>query len=164
MPINPSFMDHQRLQSRLQDLPSTKRWIIGTAIFRDPESENPTILLLQRAGNETFPNPWELPSDPLDEADASIAHAVKREVLEKTSLSVARFIGEMEPLTWESKSNPNIQLNYIVTVQPGGSVKTNPDEHSDWVWARLEELDYFYITPAIKSVIQDAFIFVADMD
>lgn len=157
-------MDYQRLQSHLRDLPSIKRWTIGAAIFRDPESENPAILLLQRASIETFPNPWELPSGQIDEADESIAHAIKRQVHEKTSLNVARFIGEMEPMTWESKSASNIQLNYIVTVHSGDSVKTNPDEHSDWVWARLEELDFFCIPSAIKNVIQDAFIFVAEME
>lgn len=158
-------MDHQRLRSRLRDLPSTKRWTIGTAIFREPESENPTILLLRRVGLETtFPNVWEIPSGQLEETDETIAHAVKREVQETTSLNVANIIGEIEPMTWESKSSSNIQLNYIVTVQPGGSVKTNPEEHSDCVWARLEELDYLHISAAMKTVIQDAFIFLADME
>ncbi|KAJ5161849.1 NUDIX hydrolase domain-like protein [Penicillium capsulatum] len=158
-------MDHQRLRSRLRDLPSTTRWTIGTAVFREPESENPTILLLQRVGLETtFPNAWEIPGGQIEETDETVAHAVRREVLATTSLTVANILGEIEPMSWESKGSSNIQLNYIITVHPGSSVKPSPEKYSDCVWARLEELDYLHISPAMKTVIQDAFIFLADME
>lgn len=55
-------MDGQRLHLHLQDLPPRKCWVIGAAIYKEPESENRTILLLKRASHETtFPNAWELP-------------------------------------------------------------------------------------------------------
>lgn len=62
-------------------------------------------------------------------------------------------------MAWESKTQSNVQLNYVVTVQPTGTVQLNPEEHSDWRWAKLEELESLYITPAMKRIVQDAFAF-----
>jgi len=153
-------MDEQRLHLRLQDLPPSKCWVIGAAIFQETESDNRTILLLKRTSHETaFPNAWELPGGHVEETDETIAHAVKREVLEETSLDVARIIGEIDSMTWGSKTKSNVQLNYVVTVHPRGTVKPNPEEHSDWRWAKLEDLESLYITPAMKKVVQDAFAF-----
>ena len=153
-------MDAQRLRSRLQDLSPSKRWAIGAAIFQEPEPEKRTILLLKRAERETaFPNAWELPGGRVEETDETIAHAVKREVFEETSLNVANIIGEVEPMYWELKPHSNVQLNYVVTVQPGGTVKPNPEEHSGWRWMKLEELNSLYMTPAMKKVVWDAFRF-----
>lgn len=143
-------MNEQRLHSRPQDLSPSKRWVIGAAIFEEPESENRSILLLKRASHETtFANAWELPGGHVEETDKTIAHAVQREVLEETSLNVAKIIGVVEPMTWESKTQSNMQLNYVVRVQPGGTVEPNPEEHSDWRWAKLEELESLYITPML---------------
>lgn len=151
------------MDSCLHDLPPSKCWVIGAAVFQEPEPEKPenrSILLLKRASHEkTFPNAWELPGGHVEETDETIAHTVQREVLEETSLKVTKIIGELEPMTWESKTKSNVQLNYVVKVQPGGTVKPNPEEHSDWRWTKLEELESLYITPAMKKVIQNAFKF-----
>jgi 8-oxo-dGTP pyrophosphatase MutT (NUDIX family) len=155
-------MDVKRLHSRPQDLDPAKRWVIGAAIFQNPKSENRTLLLLKRASHEkAFPNAWELPGGHVEQTDETVAHAVKREVLEETSLVVSEIIGEIEPMTWESKSASNFQLNYVVTVQPGVTVKPNPDEHSDWLWVQEGQTEPLYMTPEMKRVIQNAFKFVA---
>lgn len=153
-------MDEERLQSRLQDLSPSKCWVVGAAIFQEPESKNRRILLLQRASHDTFPNAWELPGGHV-EPDEKINDAVRREVEEETSLIVANIIGELKPMTWESKSKTqsNVQLNYVVKVQPGGTVKPDPKEHSDWRWATLEDLESLYITPEMRKVVQDALNF-----
>lgn len=82
-------MDEQRLHYRPQDLDPSKCWVIGAAIFQHPTSENRSLLLLQRASHETaFPNAWELPDGHVEQTDDTVTHAVAREVLEETSLTV----------------------------------------------------------------------------
>ncbi|CAL5873919.1 uncharacterized protein PFLUO_LOCUS8203 [Penicillium psychrofluorescens] len=153
-------MDEQRLHSHLKDLSPSKCWVIGAAIFQEPESENRSILLLERASHETtFPNAWELPGGHIEETDKAITHAVKRETSEEISLNVAKIIGEVEPMAWESKKQSNVRLNYVVIVQPRDIIKLSPKEHSDWRWVKLEELGLLYITLAMKKVVQDAFTF-----
>lgn len=110
-------MNEKRLYSRPQDLDSAKRWVIGAAIFQHPKSDNRSLLLLKRASHEdAFPDAWKLPGGHVEETNETIAHAVTREVVEETSLIVAKIIGEIEPMTWESKTRSNVQLNYVVTV------------------------------------------------
>ncbi|KAE8369794.1 NUDIX hydrolase domain-like protein [Aspergillus caelatus] len=153
-------MDEQRLHSPPQDLDPSKRWVIGAAIFQNPTSENRSLLLLKRASHETaFPNAWELPGGHVEQTDETVAHAVAREVLEETSLTVSEIIGEIEPMTWESKTKSNFQLNYVVTVQPGVTVQPNPDEHSDWLWVQEGQTDSLYMTVEMRKVVQNAFNF-----
>ncbi|KAJ9190812.1 hypothetical protein DTO164E3_9160 [Paecilomyces variotii] len=156
------FLDEQRLHSRPQDLNPAKRWVIGAAIFQNSKSEDPTLLLLKRAPHETaFPNAWELPGGHVETTDETVAHSVTREVLEETSQVVSEIIGELEPMTWESKTKSNIQLNYVVTVEPGVTVKLNPDEHTEWLWVQEGQIDSLFMTEEMKKVVQNAFKFAA---
>lgn len=130
-----------------------------------PSSRNPSqgtgtagSSLLKRASHDTFPNAWELPGGHL-ETDETIEDAVRREVKEETGLVVAEIIGEVNPMTWKSKTKSNVQLNYVVTVKPGGTVKLDLEEHSDWRWASREELESLYTTPEMEKVVQDALDF-----
>lgn len=155
-------MNEKRLYSRPQDLDSAKRWVIGAAIFQHLKSDNCSLLLLKRASHEdAFPDAWELPGGHVEETNETIAHAVAREVVEETSLIVAKIIGEIEPMTWESKTRSNVQLNYVVTVQQGTTVKLNADEHSDWLWVQEGQVEALYMTTEMKKVVQDAFPYAA---
>lgn len=66
------------------------------------------------------------------------------------------IIDEIEPMTWESTTKSNIQLNYIVTAQPGGTVKPNPDEHSEWQWVEERDVEELYMTSEMREVVRNA--------
>lgn len=154
-------MDEIRLHSRPQDLDRGTRWVVGAAIFHDPNSSNLSLLLLQRASHESaFPDAWELPGGHVED-DESVAQAVAREVLEETSLVVSRIIGEVEPMSWTS-THFNVQLNYVVMVQ-GGAVKLNPEEHSNYRWVEEGDAEGLYMTSQMREVVQNAFRFAGGL-
>lgn len=53
-----------------------------------------------------------------------------------------------------------IQLNYVVNVD-GGKFVVNPKEHSEFIWAPLEDIERLDITEAMKGVIRNAFSWAA---
>ncbi|CAP92229.1 hypothetical protein E8E15_001423 [Penicillium rubens] len=159
---SPDFPYKGHLNLSPQELDPTKRWVIGAAIFQNNNLENPSLLLLKRAPHEeSFANAWELPGGHVEPIDETVADAVKREVREETSQVVVEFIGGIEPMVWESKSQSNFQLNYVVTVRPGDEVKPNADEHVAWIWAREEQIDSLSMTKEMRNVVQNALKFAA---
>ena len=76
-----------------------------------------------------------------------------------SSFTVSNIIGVIETMTWKSKANTNVQLNYVVTVQPGGTVKPDLEEHSDYQWAKQGDIEALYMTSEMKIVVQDTFKF-----
>ena len=88
---------------------------------------------------------------------------VSQEALEETSLAVSGVVGEIEPMTWESRSGvSNVQLNYVVTVRGDGVVRTNPKKHSDWRWVGEKEVGGFHMTSEMREVVRNAFRLVAN--
>ncbi|CAG8893108.1 unnamed protein product [Penicillium egyptiacum] len=158
----PNFPYEQRLHLSPQELDPTKCWVIGAAIFQNTNSQDPSLLLLKRAPHEkAFANAWELPGGHVELTDKTIADAVKREVREETSQVVAEFVGEIEPIAWESRTKSNFQLNYVVTVRLGDEVKLNPDEHTACMWARKEQTVSLFMTSEMRKVVRNAFKFAA---
>jgi hypothetical protein len=93
-------------------------------------------------------------------SDRDVRHTVERETLEETGLIVDRIPGEFDELYWNSpRGHKNIQLNYVASVKPDMRIKLNPDEHSDWLWVPEEQIDTLLMTPAMRKVLKDAFLF-----
>ncbi|KIW35360.1 uncharacterized protein PV07_02059 [Cladophialophora immunda] len=126
-------------------------------------------LLLKRAAHESyFPNVFELPSGKVDPGDATLGHALAREVEEETGLDVTDILAELKPMIYMTEktvvddagrevlvSKSAIQLNYIVSVS-GREVTLSPEEHSESCWATEEEVGGWDMTSAMRAVVREA--------
>ena len=107
---------------------------------------------------EVFPNNWELPGGHIEPGE-TVRQCVERETLEETGLLVDEILGEFAELHWDSMSSgkKNIQMNYVVRVKEPMELRSNPDEHSEWLWASEDQVDALLMTPAMAKVMRDAF-------
>ena len=107
---------------------------------------NSRVLLVQRAAHDGFPLKWECPGGCVDMTDASILHAVCREVLEETGLVVRHVADVVDTLEFDgSKQTKWRKLTFLVGLGEGGvgevpGVCLNAEEHVDAVWAGEEEV------------------------
>ncbi|KAF2164159.1 hypothetical protein M409DRAFT_25505 [Zasmidium cellare ATCC 36951] len=122
-------------------------FIATAAIVVDTKSSGgPRILLLQRAASDSNPNKWEPPGGACDDEDESILHAAARELREEAGLEAAHIDGAVgDPHLFVSRSGKRVcQFNFAIQVQAenGGptSVKLDPQEHQNFVWATEDEV------------------------
>lgn len=147
--------------------------VIGAAIFESPVSSTEgtirTIMLLKRSAHEIYyPNVFELPSGNVDDSDASLKHALAREVKEETGLHVSHVLAQLPDFTYHTEKRvlaedgtaslvkkTCVQLNFVVEVD-GNDIQVNPDEHSVGVWATEEEVRGLEMTDGMRSVVANA--------
>ncbi|OAQ65151.1 NUDIX domain-containing protein [Pochonia chlamydosporia 170] len=126
---------------------------IGALIFQQNSNK---LLIMQRAAHDSFPSLWETPGGKCDELDDSLLSNLTREVYEETGL-ITRHIGKcVAPrgdssdyqlfgdaggngyrFVWRGKSA--VKYTFLVTVDQYDSVKLDPNEHQDFIWATEEE-------------------------
>ena len=159
------FIDHKHSTTGQ----SYDKVVVGAAIFRHEadgtHTNTPKLLLLKRADHETyFPGVFEIPGGKVDADDPSIKHAVIREVLEETGLSVTGFLAEVAPMLYTTEKKVGgeviakraIQLNYVVACSEG-EVKLSSGEHSGAVWVIEVGLDGLNVTDEMREVAGEAF-------
>lgn len=147
--------------------------VIGAAILESPVSSMEgtirTIMLLKRSAHEIYyPNVFELPSGNVDDSDASLKHALAREVKEETGLNVRHVLAQLPDFTYHTEKRvltkdrtaslvkkTCVQLNFVVEVD-GNDIQVNPDEHSVGVWATEEEVRGLEMTDDMRSVVANA--------
>jgi 8-oxo-dGTP pyrophosphatase MutT (NUDIX family) len=123
-----------------------KPLVVGVAVAKPGRSDGPgehQILLVRRVSSEDeFPNAWELPGGGAEVGtDKTILDTVVRETFEETGLeitSITKIIKGFE--YWASKGDA-IQFNLLVEVKEPVEVKLNPEEHDEYAWAGLEDLE-----------------------
>ncbi|KAL2142016.1 hypothetical protein VTI28DRAFT_1706 [Corynascus sepedonium] len=107
------------------------------------------VLLIQRAAHDGFPLKWECPGGCVDtedegEGDATILHAVRREVREETGLVVRCITSVVDKLEFDGSLNTKWQkITFLVEVVENDhtrglvppDVKLSDMEHVDAVWA-----------------------------
>jgi 8-oxo-dGTP pyrophosphatase MutT (NUDIX family) len=113
--------------------------VVGAIIIH-----NSRVLLIQRAAHDGFPLKWECPGGGVDTTDATILHAVCREVHEETGLVVSRLGDEVHVLDfdgWEDGVKWR-KLTFLAVLDGGEEpvVRLNPEEHQDAVWATAAEV------------------------
>jgi 8-oxo-dGTP pyrophosphatase MutT (NUDIX family) len=141
-------------QTYLSNHPSAYYQYIATgALVFDRSSPSssppgPRILLIQRAEGDSMPGRWEIPGGGCDDDDASILHAVARELWEEAGLQAAR-VGPLvgTPHVFVSRSGKLVgKFNFLVeaagepTADGRWDVTLDPVEHQRFVWASEEEV------------------------
>ena len=117
----------------------------------------PRILLVKRAAHETaFPNSWELPGGHVEQSDSAVQGALFREIKEETGLVAYETFSKLNDMAWSGKTRDNLQLNYVVTVQPPQQVVLDPEEHSDYAWVSAAEVKDYVMTSEMKKLIDNA--------
>ncbi|KAK6579989.1 hypothetical protein PZA11_007697 [Diplocarpon coronariae] len=106
------------------------------------------LLLVQRAPTDSSPNLWEVPGGGVDTSDATILHAVAREVWEESGLTVTH-IKRSVPSAGEgpgpgrtfvtSRALRVVKFEFEVEVEGGGEVKLDAREHQCFAWVCEEE-------------------------
>ena len=161
-----------RLDSTLNDLDHTKRWVVGIAIQRphlaaQSHMHEPEILLVKRAAHERdFPNRWEIPGGHV-EAGETVRQSLARELFEETGLQIDMVLREFEEMKWESRKlggKQSVQVNYAASIiltggGEGFKVVLNADEHSDWIWVTEEKAMVLDMTEEMRAVVKNGLSF-----
>ncbi|MGM5479896.1 MAG: NUDIX hydrolase [Nanobdellota archaeon] len=105
------------------------------------------ILILQKANKEV----WHLPGGAVEHNDTSIETACLRELEEETSLGII----DVRYLYSEIFSHKNKQyLRFQFEANTTTSKVTLSDEHSDYAWITLKEIDDYAFSIGEKERIQ----------
>jgi 8-oxo-dGTP diphosphatase len=115
------------------------------------------FLLVKRAAHETYqPGIWEFPGGKLDDGQ-DISTALEREVLEETDLAITP-IDKLAFFRSGIVTN-NEKYNGITFIEIfglakalGGKAKLS-EEHSDFRWISLSDIDEFEVNPNTKEAL-----------
>lgn len=134
--------------------PEFTDFVVGAYIFTScSTSHHPLTLLLQRSLTDSYGGFWESPGGSVEPSDASLLHAVAREVLEETGLHVAGFVDLVCVDRWTSVKIDRVKkvakFSFVVEVQEAlegdgdgwmDRVVMDEDEHQDLTWATEERV------------------------
>ncbi len=115
------------------------------------KNDDGKILIVKRhPKSRTDPEMWELPGGKVEEGEF-FADALIREIKEETDLDST--VGEFcEAVQNDYMHKRTVQLMmYLEDVT--GEVKIS-DEHTDWMWANLEELKSLELSSSLKKVLK----------
>ncbi|KAK3350262.1 NUDIX hydrolase domain-like protein [Lasiosphaeria hispida] len=136
--------------------------LIVSATVIQPSSP-PRVLLIQRAATDGFPLQWETPGGGVEADDATVLHALQRELAEETGLGLRRVAALLDD-AYEWDEGRARKVSFLVEGD-GAEVVLNPEEHTDFVWATEGEvrggrcegrvLDFAY--PGARELVLEAF-------
>ncbi|KAK4466848.1 NUDIX hydrolase domain-like protein [Cladorrhinum samala] len=152
------------LASYLQTHPTLDGLVVSALIFHPGSSSSTSdsrrLLLIQRAATDGFPLKWECPGGGAEQADATILGSLCREVGEETGLKVTKVLRKSDALDeWVTREGGRWRkITFVVEVEaeplvddtqkrgnktndaPPPQVMLNPEEHQDFYWASLDEV------------------------
>lgn len=127
----------------------------GTAIFRGER-----ILLLHRTLQSSNPGIWDLPGGHA-ELGESLPRAARRETREETGFRVSLgpiFHAEVfSSLSRRGKLRRTVGVYYHCKAPTKGSPQLDPDEHSEYAWVALSDLESYPTLPFLDRTIRAAF-------
>jgi ADP-ribose pyrophosphatase YjhB (NUDIX family) len=100
-------------------------------------------LLLKRADGQQN---WDLPGGHIQKGENFIDGA-KRETKEETNLDIADF----KPVKTDKKDKI---VKYFKVNKYNGQISLDPEEHIDYKWVKIEDLDQYTVIKNMKSVIE----------
>ncbi|KAK5659396.1 hypothetical protein OQA88_1489 [Cercophora sp. LCS_1] len=107
------------------------------------------VLLVQRAPHDSMPNRWEVPGGAVDLEDETVLHGAVRELREEGGLVATKIThwipeqtGDVEGYVFTNRAGTKTFCRFAfgVEVEDWESVKLDPNEHQDYVWASEEEV------------------------
>jgi len=110
--------------------------VAGAVILKVNEEEGNSVLLIQRAKDDFWPNVWEYPRGRCDKGDENnLNSCLKREVKEETGLDVdiIKYIDKYEYIADHGKRK-STQYNYLCRMtNPNQKIKLSK-EHRNYKW------------------------------
>ncbi|KAK0707307.1 NUDIX hydrolase domain-like protein [Lasiosphaeris hirsuta] len=139
--------------------------VSATVIRTSAPGPVPRVLLIQRAATDGFPLLWESPGGGVERNnDATLLHALQRELAEETGLALARVAALLDD-KYEWAGGRARKITFLVEVDADQEVVLDPAEHADFVWATEAEvrdgrcdgrvLDFAY--PGARELVLEAF-------
>jgi len=127
----------------------------GTAIFRGDR-----ILLLHRSIQASSPGIWDLPGGHV-EIGESLRRTARRETREETGFNVRIgpvFHAEVfSTLSKRGKLRPTVGVYYHCSAPARGSPQLDSNEHSEYAWVSLPDLQSYPTLPFLDRTIRAAF-------
>ncbi|MDD4135771.1 MAG: NUDIX hydrolase [Candidatus Shapirobacteria bacterium] len=131
--------------------------VVGGVIIKDSQ-----ILIVQRNKNEdTYPGLWELPSGKKEDLETT-ENSLIREVKEETGLNIKPII-PFDVFNYQidklDEIKDSTQINYLVQLvdEQNEPQVIISEEHQDYKWVKIDEVDLFNLSDSTKKVIQKAF-------
>jgi 8-oxo-dGTP pyrophosphatase MutT (NUDIX family) len=96
-----------------------------------------------------------------------IIDSVTRVVREETGIHVKKVVAPLTPFTYTTEKRPGpgdtirenaFHLSYLVNVkEKGDDFVVNPNEHSEGLWVKVDELDSVPMTDEMRKLVTEAF-------
>jgi len=106
-------------------------------------NKNDEILLLKRADEQQN---WDLPGGHIQKGE-NFVDGAKRETKEETNLDISG----LKSVKTDEKDRI---VKYFKANKYNGKISLDPEEHTDYKWVKIEELDQYTIIKRMKSVIE----------
>jgi len=106
-------------------------------------NKNDEILLLKRADEQQN---WDLPGGHIQKGE-NFVDGAKRETKEETNLEISG----LKPVKTDKKDRI---VKYFKANKYNGKISLDPEEHIDYKWVKIEDLDQYTVIKRMKSVIE----------
>lgn len=127
--------------------------VVGAIVSR-LNNTNVEILVLDRVRDDFMGGIEELPSGKVESGE-SLTDALKRELLEETTLSLRSVLGYMFSFDYSSSSGSRSrQFNFLVDANEG-SIKVDESEHQGHRWINRDDLSESRVTQNIIELLVD---------
>ena len=113
-------------------------------------SEGKILVLRRHPKSKTNPHRWELPGGKIEKCEY-FDEALVREIKEETGLNVK--VGDFCEAVQDDYTHKRTVQLIMYAKDITGEVKIS-DEHDDWMWASLDEINSLEITSSLEKIIK----------
>jgi len=106
-------------------------------------NKNDEILLLKRADEQQN---WDLPGGHIQKGE-NFVDGARRETKEETNLDIS----DLKPIKTDKKGKI---IKYFKANKYNGTISLDPEEHIDYKWVKIEDLDQYTVIKNMKSAIE----------